>query len=50
MKWRINFALLKHAFQKTNDANIFELLYHFREDTWGNGYAFEAAKSVLEYG
>jgi [ribosomal protein S5]-alanine N-acetyltransferase len=36
--------------QKTKDANVFELLYHFREDTWGNGYAFEAAKPVLEYG
>ncbi|MBP0726547.1 GNAT family N-acetyltransferase [Bacillus sp. RG28] len=38
------------GFQKTQEKDVFEFMYHFREDTWGKGYASEAASTVLDYG
>lgn len=37
------------GFQKTGDEDVLEFLYHYRQDTWGKGYAFEAATSIFPY-
>ncbi len=36
--------------QEVEGRNEIEVGYHFRRDSWGHGYATEAARAALEYG
>ncbi|MEN4762351.1 GNAT family N-acetyltransferase [Chryseobacterium sp. C39-AII1] len=47
----IGWCGLKLLTQETNGyKNVYELGYRFLPETWGKGYASEAAKASLEYG
>ena len=37
------------GFNYTQDADEVELIYHFAQEYWGNGYATEAAKGCIAY-
>lgn len=47
----IGWSGLKLLTQETNGyKNVYELGYRFLPESWGKGYASEAAKASLEYG
>jgi len=37
------------GFNTTENDSEIELIYHFSQDHWGNGYATEAAKGCIDY-
>lgn len=37
------------GFNPTEDHDVFELIYHFKEEVWGQGYATEATMALIDY-